>query len=172
MMKRTKWALAALLTLAALVLITAASLALSEPIFFPVVYKQPTFTPTPTPTATATPTPTATPQAAVMITHIEADPSGPDIEGEFVTVKNQTGQSVNMTDWTLKDRTSVTFAFPDNFSLGSGKSVDVWSKEGTNTSSDLYWGLSSPIWDNVKDCGYLYDEDDDLVDEFCYDREP
>jgi hypothetical protein len=75
-----------------------------------------------------------------------------------------------MTGWTLQDNAQNTFTFPNNFTLQSGKEVKVWSKDGNNTASDLYWDLSSAIWDNQKDCAYLYDKDDELQDEYCYNR--
>jgi hypothetical protein len=135
--------------------------------YLPIVYKQPT------PLATSTPTVTATPRAPALITHIEADPKGPDLESEFVTIKNVTGSSLNMTGWALRDNTKHTYEFP-SFSLGAGREVDVWSKDGEDDAANLYWGLTvtNGIWDNDDDCGLLYDDDGALVHEFCYDRVP
>jgi ATP-dependent phosphoenolpyruvate carboxykinase len=109
----------------------------------------------------------------VQITFIEADPSGPDIESEYVRIENKTGSNVNMTDWTLEKNTSKVFEFP-SYTLRSGRKVDVYSRSENEDDDDddsvLYWGLSGAIWDNLRDCAYLYDDDNDLVDEYCYDR--
>jgi len=165
---KVRWIFGALLLLS---LLTTTGLAiasvLASTVYLPAVYKQPT------PVASPTPTLTPTPEAKVAITHIEADPSGPDIESEYVAIKNQTSSTVDMTDWTLKDKTSTSFEFP-TYKLAANKEVRVWSRaktdEDEDSAYDLYWGLTSAIWDNLSDCAYLYDEDGDQVDEFCYDR--
>lgn len=154
-------------------LLSVAGLALASSLasmtFLPAVYKQPT------PTASPTPTLTPTPQSGVYITGIESDPPGPDIESEYVSIKNQTANSIRMTGWKLKDKTSTSFTFP-SYTLPAGKTVRVWSRdqndEDPDSSYDLYWGLNSAIWHNISDCGYLYDSDGDLVDEYCYGQQP
>jgi hypothetical protein len=168
MPKKTKGLFAALVFLT-LLTITGVALAstVASTLFLPAVYKPPAVTPTPTVT------PTATPEASVQITYIEADPSGPDLESEYVRIENKTGKDVEMTGWTLEKNTSKVFEFPD-YTLRSGKKVDVYSRaeneDDPDDSSVLYWGLAGAIWDNISDCAYLYDEDGDLVDEFCYNR--
>jgi hypothetical protein len=168
MSKKSKGLFAALIFLT-LLTITGVALAstFASTLFLPAVYKPPEITPTPTVT------PTATPEASVQITFIEADPSGPDLESEYVRIENKTGKDVVMTDWKLEKNTSKVFDFP-TYTLKSGKKVDVYSRseneDDPDDSSVLYWGLAGAIWDNLKDCAYLYDEDNDLVDEFCYNR--
>lgn len=151
----------------ALGMLSIASVTLANTLYFPFVSKGVTATPT----VTQTPTITPTPRAAVVITFIEADPPGPDVESEFVTIRNQTGATVNMTGWRLVDNTRNTFTFP-NFSLGAGRTVNVWSKTGTNTAADLFWGRTTPVWDNIKDCAFLYTNNGSLEHEFCYIRTP
>ena len=164
MSTRRKWILIAVVLLAALTLAgVAVASELASTTFLPMVFKPST------PTFTPTPTVTPTPGAEVMITHIEADPKGPDLEGEFVTLKNMTSSKITMTGWKLKKNNSLVFTFP-SFSLAAGAEVDVWSKDGKNDASNLYWGLSSAIWDNYHDCAYLYDDDGHEVHEYCYTR--
>jgi hypothetical protein len=165
---KVRWIVGTLLLLS---LLTATGLAIASALasttYLPAIYKQPT------PIASPTPTVTPTPLAEVAITHIEADPPGPDIESEYVTIKNRMSSTVNLTGWVLKDKTSTSFKFP-TYSLGAGREVNVWSRAKTSddpdSDFDLYWGLNSAIWDNLRDCAYLYDKDGDQVDEFCYDR--
>jgi hypothetical protein len=104
--------------------------------------------------AETTSTPT-TPPANVKITHIEYDPPGTDLDGEYVTIQNQGGSAAVMTGWTLADNDSHVFTFP-SFTLQPNASVNVWSKAGSNTSTDLFWGSSQAIWTNTGDCATLH----------------
>ncbi len=159
-MNKRKWIFTVSITLGLLSFASfALASAITNTIYLPAVYKGPTFTPT----VTLTPTT----EAKVTITHIEYDPSGPDIDSEYVSIKNYTSQSVNMTGWILMKNSGTYYTFP-TFTLGAGKEVKVWDKSGKDTSTDLYWKLSSAIWDNVSGCARLYDKNDKLVDEFCY----
>ena len=126
--------------------------------------------PTPTKTATAIPgtptatkTPTSTPVLDVFIDEIEGDV---DLNNEFVLIQNDENSSVTLTDWSIKS-TGPKFTFP-TFTLGSDKTVKVWSKSGTNDANNLYWGLEEEAWIDGGDCGYLRNEEDKLVDEYCY----
>ncbi len=131
-----------------------------------------TTTPTPptaTPTATPTPTPTDTPTAGpnVRITFIEFNPPGPDIDGEYAQIENQGGTPVTMTGWTLSDEAGNTFTFPA-FTLNAGASVKIWTKSGSNTATDLYWGRGQAVWNNDGDIAYLRDSSSTLIDTYSY----
>ncbi len=130
-----------------------------------------TATPTATPGATATPTVTPTPSPAptpnVRITHIEYNPPGSDVEGEYVLIRNFTGSVVNMTGWTLRDQAGHVFTFPP-FPLNPDASVRIWTKSGTNTAQDLYWGRSTAVWNNDGDIAYLRDSSGVLIHTYSY----
>lgn len=124
--------------------------------------------PTSTPTITPTPTETPDPFVYIEITDIEFNPPGNDVEGEFVVIENQGTANENMTGWRLRNEEGETFRFP-TFILKAGAGVIVWTKEGTNTETDLHWGSESPIWSNSGgDCAELLDENRQLVDWYCY----
>jgi hypothetical protein len=103
----------------------------------------------------------------VQITSIEYDPPGSDVEGEYVRIENLGGGAVDMTNWTLRDDADHVFTFP-TFTLSSGATVRVWTKSGTDTTTDLYWGSGSAIWNNTGDCAYLRDSSGTSVDAYCY----
>ena len=162
-----------------LLIFTAVQAAFTNTIYIPMVFNQPThtFTPTttatltgtlstPTPSPTITPTPTNTLVPGVHIIYIENDP--PYELEEYVHIKSAEGQTQDMTDWTLRDENKNIYPFPDNFKLLSGKSVKVWTKRGDDTSTDLYWGLTEPVWNLGSDCGYLRNEDNVRVSSYCY----
>ena len=93
--------------------------------------------------------------------------AGDDVQGEYVRIENQGGTVQDMTDWTLEDQASHVFIFP-SFTLGAGATVRVWTKSGTDDSTNLYWGSGSAIWNNTGDTAYLRDEVGSLVDSYSY----
>jgi uncharacterized protein len=103
----------------------------------------------------------------VRLTHIEYNPHGWDIAGEYVVIRNQGNRDVAMTGWTLNDKAYHTFVFPP-CSLPPGASLRVWTKKGTDSSSDLYWGRASAVWNNIGDTGYLRDPNGTLMDVYSY----
>jgi hypothetical protein len=138
----------------------------ATPTSTPGITATPTATPTaPTPTATLTPSPTPTPD--VRIIYIEYNPPGSDVEGEYVLIQNFTSSPVNMTGWTLRDQAGNTFTFPP-FSLNPSASVRLWTKSGTNTLYDLYWGRGSAVWNNEGDTAYLRDTSGVLIHTYSY----
>jgi hypothetical protein len=130
-----------------------------------------TATPTHTQIPTSSPTPTATPTqqpgpAIIKITHIEYDPPGTDLDGEYVTIHNQGQSSANITGWVLSDNDLHDYTFP-TFTLQPGTSVNIWSKSGSNTSTNLYWGSDQAIWTNTGDCATLKNGSS-TIDQRCY----
>jgi hypothetical protein len=146
------------------------------PLFVPLVLQQlastPTATATESPVVTHVPSATATPTqpaqvAAVAITHIEYDPPGDEVHGEYVNLNNQGGTTAVMTDWTLCDLANHCYTFPV-FSLAPGAQVKVWTRGGTNTATDLFQDSASPIWNNDSDTATLRDQNSAVVDVFSY----
>jgi hypothetical protein len=142
----------------------------ADPLYLPLlIYETPplppeiTVTPTPTNTPTVTPTSTSLPNE-VVINHIEPG----EYAEEFVRVKNRTTNTVDITGWTIKAKESGrTYTFP-KFYLDPNDAVRVWTKTGYSQGMDLYWGLSTEVWDDDDDCGRLGDERDELQQWYCY----
>lgn len=86
---------------------------------------------------------------------------------EWACFANHENTSVDMTNWVAKNDSGHTFTFPA-FTLPSGASVKLHTGSGTNTSTDLYWGSRSTIWNKAGDTVYLYDTNGNLVDEYNY----
>lgn len=106
-------------------------------------------------------------QPDIEITHIEYNPPEDDVEGEYVRIENSGGAAADMTGWTLRDEASHVYTFP-TFTLGSGASVRVWTKSGTDGAVDLYWGSGSAIWNNTGDTAYLRDDQGNPIDSYGY----
>lgn len=107
------------------------------------------------------------PPPDVRITYIEYNPPGDDVQGEYVRIQNYGGRVADITSWTLRDDANHVFTFP-TFTLYTGAAVQVWTKSGTNTATDLYWGSGSAIWNNTGDCAYLRDSTGTPIDTYCY----
>ncbi|GAA0672760.1 lamin tail domain-containing protein [Natronoarchaeum mannanilyticum] len=96
---------------------------------------------------------------------------GDDPDEEYVTLNNTGESAVEMTDWTLRDRedggrvgTNLDpFVFPDEFTLNAGEEVTIWSGEGENDESDLYWNTDVNIWNQTGDTIILRTEDGETV---------
>jgi hypothetical protein len=180
-----KW-LTPILLLMIIATSTLASAVWEHSILVPMIINDPigTETPTPTQSATVTTTPTATttgtiyptatrtrtpttgPKTEVNIVDIYYNPTSGPLD-EYVSIKNTSGRDVVMTGWTLRDDSKNTYAFPV-LTLKHLATVKVWTKSGTNDSSNLYWGSSVSIWNDHGDCAYLRNELNEKIDSYCY----
>jgi micrococcal nuclease len=107
----------------------------------------------------------------LKIIHIEADAPGRDNEnpnGEWIEIANQGRQPVNMAGFTLKDEANNIYIFGD-FTVAPGVSFRLFSGQGRNTATELYWGLvNRSVWNNDSDSAFLRDAQGALVDSFTY----
>lgn len=151
-----------------------AATVLANTIYFPVIVKSPTLTPTATfaatptltrtPSITATPTRTPTPPKVEIIDIVYAPV--PEID-EYVVIENNSKNSLNMDGWWVKAVSSGERYDFKNFTLGGEKTVRLWTRIGQDTTSNLYWGLTTPVWKDNEDCAYLRNETG-IIDTYCY----
>lgn len=111
--------------------------------------------------------PVVVPTADVQLSSIIYNPDGDDVLGEFVVLENKGDAAQDMSGWTLMDEAEHTFTFP-NFTLSAGTQVTVWVRSGTNTTTDLYWGRGSSVWNNTGDIATLRDGTAAVVDVCAY----
>ena len=113
--------------------------------------------PAPPPTLT----PTVTPLPRLLDVRVEASCSNfrggsrQDPNGEYVCFKNYDSQQADMTNWRVQDSARHTYTFPP-FILNPGAMVRLRSGPGSDTATDLYWGIGL-VWNNDRDTVYLYD---------------
>jgi hypothetical protein len=96
----------------------------------------------------------------------QVDPLGDDrdsLEDEYVRFENTGDGAVAMTGWTVRDIAGHEYEFPDGFSLPSGQSVTLRTGTGPDSSRELYWDASRPVWNNAGDAVLVYDERESLV---------
>ncbi len=86
------------------------------------------------------------------------------LKEEYVKIKNSGSSSVDLTGWEIKDEDNKhTYTFP-SFQLEAGATVTLYTIEGSDTETELYWGSGNPFWNNDGDTAFLYDSEENLVD--------
>jgi hypothetical protein len=100
--------------------------------------------------------------AIVNASFIAQSPEKENLNGEWVEVANQGSSARSLDNWTLEDSGNHTYTF-GNFSLNAGASVKVHTGIGVDSTTDLYWGRSSPVWNNAGDVATLKDADGNVV---------
>jgi hypothetical protein len=94
------------------------------------------------------------------------DPVGPDLPQERIRISNVSGIRQQLSGCVLWDHHGdVQFRFPLGFVLEPSTSVDVWTKSGTDTPTDLFLNRGKPVWDNAGDKVSLTNAAFDVVDE-------
>ncbi|NNJ10961.1 lamin tail domain-containing protein [Chloroflexales bacterium ZM16-3] len=111
---------------------------------------------------------TSTPITGIDIAHIEYDPPGDDVEGEYVLIWNTTDTPIDMSGWELSDGDEKhTYIFMA-FTIESGAEVKLWTKRGADDENNLYWNNRSAIWNNDGDTGTLKDTGGTIVSTYTY----
>jgi len=111
----------------------------------------------------------------LTITGIIADPPGPDLPGELVTIQNVSNLPLDLTGCTLEDEgfpgglaNRTTYRFPPGFTVAPGSSFKVHTGSGTDSASDLFMGRPKPIWNNDFDSAIVRNLAGDPVATFAY----
>jgi hypothetical protein len=115
------------------------------------------------PEPTATPLPVTPPANEPEVTIRQVLGAGV-LDDEAVFIFNS-GRAVRLQGWTLTDAQENVYTFPNLF-LGSGGGVRVHTGPGSNSATDLYWGLDAPVWGEPGDVAALRDESGLVVDRF------
>ncbi len=120
-------------------------------------------------TATPRPVPTIpavlTPEGGQTPVTIEALHSTGEVQDEYVTLVNRGAQGVALEGWALEDEDGHTYTFPALFLWRSG-TVLVHTGAGTDSATDLYWGLADGVWDRVGEKATLRDAAGNVVSQF------
>ncbi len=104
----------------------------------------------------------------VTIAHIEFNPPGRDVEGEYVLIRNGSSAPVSLTGWQLEDgQARHTYVFPTCV-LAPGAELKLWTRAGVNDSANLYWGQRVAVWNNEGDTCTLLDATGAVVSRFSY----
>jgi len=104
----------------------------------------------------------------LTIDYIEYDPEDDEAEGEYVVLTNHENHNVSMVGWFLQDEAAQT-AYEFDFIITNNTSIRIYTGDGTDNSTTLYWGWHQGIWNNSGDFAILQDENGYLVDSYRYD---
>lgn len=87
---------------------------------------------------------------------------------EYVEIKNNGTDTIQLDNWTLSDEANHIFVFP-SFVIQPGQSCRVYTNEIHPESCGFSFGnTGSAIWGNKGDCASLRDSENTPIDEYCY----
>jgi len=93
---------------------------------------------------------------------------GQNPNGEWIEVENRGLTLVNLSGWSVRDRSSSNrYTFPTGFTLDPGAVVRLRSGCGQDTQTELHWCADrTGIWTNTGDTAFLLNPDGGIVDVF------
>jgi LysM repeat protein len=79
---------------------------------------------------------------------IEAVIGAGDLETERVLLKHAGQGELSLSGWRLEDDRGNVFLIPENQTVMLFKdgAINIYTRQGTNSVVDLYWGRSEPVW--------------------------
>lgn len=80
-----------------------------------------------------------------------------ELETERVIIHHVGEKEVSLVGWQLQDGDGNAYSFPA-LTMFQGGAVTVYSREGTSTVVELYWGQDEPIWESGEQA-FLIDPD-------------
>jgi hypothetical protein len=98
------------------------------------------------PTLAVTLAPTPSGQALI---EIGAVVGATDPELEYVLLRRVGEGDLNLAGWTLTDEQGNVFTFPSQpaLVLFAGGAVQVYTRAGADTPTEMYWNREDPVWE-------------------------
>ena len=135
-------------------------------VFLPLALQQEPPTLTPTPTATPIPEP-VTSGDINLVTIFHHGFNGSQEPDEYVQVRNDDIQAIQLSGWTLRDLENHVFTFP-SYVMQPGQVCRVYTNEYHPEWCGFSYESSSATWNNSGDCAYLRDSTSTMIDVLCY----
>ena len=107
----------------------------------------------------------------VRIKRVNYNAKGKDEEnlnGEYVVLRNTSRESVNLSNFRIKDESHNVFIFPEGSYIDGEEEVVVYTGKGLTGNNRFYWNHGTPVWNNDHDTVYLIDADGSIVDLYRY----
>lgn len=82
---------------------------------------------------------------------------------ESITLKNRC-KTLSLQGWWIKDESRQIYHFT-NTSLTT---LTLYTHQGTNTATKVYWNKKEDVWNNDADTAYLFDKENRLVSVLVY----
>ena len=87
----------------------------------------------------------------------------PNNEFVQVGVRPNGPKRVKLAGWSLRSRAGESYTFPADTVVTRGTGLRVYSGEGRDTETTLFWNRDSPVWDDMGDCVELIDPRGDVM---------
>ncbi|MCD2201602.1 lamin tail domain-containing protein [Halobacterium sp. KA-4] len=97
-----------------------------------------------------------------------ANDDAENLNGEYVTLEHTGASSLDLSGWTLADAAGHSYTIPEGTVLEPGDQLTIYTGSGTDTTTALYWGQSSPVWNNGGDTVILRDATGTTIIEEAY----
>lgn len=69
-----------------------------------------------------------------------------DLATEMIQIVNNGADSQSIAGWTLRDEDNHVYTFGQVSIFGAGAGVNLHTRAGDNTVTDLFWGMDEPAW--------------------------
>ncbi|WP_323676072.1 lamin tail domain-containing protein [Halorubellus sp. PRR65] len=93
---------------------------------------------------------------AVATVHADADgPDGDNLNDEYVVLENRGDDTIDLSGYTIRDDANHAYTIPADVTLRPGEQLTLFTGSGSASGGSLYWGASSPIWNNDGDAVYV-----------------
>lgn len=107
-------------------------------------------------------TPTSSNKVSISALYVGAPHQ--TVNQEYVKIANKGTTAISMKGWKITDKGAIhTYKFPSTFTLKAKTTVTLYTGNGTNTATKLFWGRSAYVWNNEGDTAYLYNAQGNLV---------
>jgi LysM repeat protein len=83
--------------------------------------------------------------ADVVGVRIESVLAVNDLDSERVVLQRTGEGDLEVAGWRLEDEDGNAYTFPDLI-LNRGGAIELYSRTGTDTVVELFWGLERPVW--------------------------
>jgi len=113
--------------------------------------------------------PTGSVVSVLAIQTVFYDGLVPKVESdEYAEIINAGSEPIDLAGWRLNAGSQgQDFVFPA-FILQPGQTCRVYTNETHPEACGFSFASPDPLWNNKGDCGYLYDQSGNLVDDYCY----
>lgn len=106
--------------------------------------------PAPSATAALPAQPTLTPTTAATGPQVEvaAVVGATDLRLEYVLLRRIGSGDVNLAGWTISDQDNHQYTFPAQpaLVLFPGGQIQLFSRSGEDTPTEIFWNLEEPVW--------------------------
>jgi len=103
----------------------------------------------------------------IVVVDVRSYGAGDQEPDEYVEIRNDDTQPVQLNGWTLRNSGSHVFTFPNHL-MQPGQVCRVYTNEDHPEWCGFSYGSESAIWNYADGCAYLWDSVGTLIDPYCY----